>query len=59
MIEAVTPYLGDGFLRAANQGDLSNPWGSSAEGAFKLTDSLDFLEMPVWKFGDMLSFAKA
>ena len=57
MIQAVTPYLGDGFLREAQCGDLQIP-SSSREGVFKLSDGLAFLELPVWPFGQMLAFAK-
>ncbi len=49
--------MGDGFLRAAEPRDLQT--GSPGAGVFKITDPHGFLEMPVWKFGDMLSFAKA
>ena len=58
MINAVSPYLGDGFLREAVQSDLWDQ-SKSTQGVYRLNDPYGFLELPEWKWGAMLSFAKA
>jgi hypothetical protein len=56
MIEEVHPYTADGFLRPATAAET---WGESPEGVYKVTDVPLLKSMPLWKWGDILSFAKA
>ena len=55
MIEEVHPYTADGFLRPATAAET---WGQSPEGVYKFTDVPLLKSVPIWNWGDILSFAK-
>ena len=57
MIETVTPYTGDGFLRPATAADCSS--GASFAGVYKVVDIPLMRSMPVWGFLEMVAFAEA
>jgi len=56
MIEEVHPHTADGFLRPARADEC---WYGSHVGVYKVADKALLQSMPIWKWGDMLSFAKA
>ena len=55
MLEQVRPYMGDGMLRQVTQQELCK---GTPDGVYKVVDPKLVLAMPLWKWGDMLSFVK-
>ena len=55
MIEEVRPYTGDGMLRPVQPHELTK---GTADGVYKICDPKLAFGMPLWRWGDMLSFVK-
>ena len=56
MLGQVSPYVGDGMLRPAVDSEI---WRGTKDGVYKVIDPSLVMGLPLWKWGDLLSFAKA
>ena len=54
-IQAVSPYLGDSFLRPCAQAEI---WKGSKEGVYAVVNKPLLSSMPIFKFEDIISFTK-
>ena len=54
-IQAVSPYLGDSFLRPCQQAEI---WQGNKEGVYAVNDKPLLSSMPIFKFEDNISFTK-
>ena len=55
MIQSVSPYLGDDFLRPCTDSEI---WKGGKDGVYAVNNKQQLSAMPIFKFEDIISFSK-